>query len=89
MQRGEFIENLVEQGKVPGYVTQEHLGKIFDIIDSGKQHPNSSSCDMVIEMAAGVPLRDSVKRFVKEGCKCQSLYDDLYKHYNLKCMYDS
>jgi hypothetical protein len=81
MNRGKFIENMVDRKKVPGYVSVEHLERILNIIESGKQHPNSSSCDMVIEMAAGVLLKDSVSRFVKEGCKCYSIYSDIYKVY--------
>ena len=85
MLRGEFIEKVVSSGKIPRYITNQHLGRILDIIESGKQHPNSPSCDMVIEVASGAFSEDVVPNWESRGTEGPSLYAKIYKFYKSEC----
>ena len=82
MGKGEFIENLVTQGKVPDYVTVGNVKRIFEIIELDLQHPNTPSCDSVIEVASGAPVRKAIHHLVTRSASEPSLYATLYKEYD-------
>ena len=65
MLRGQFIQNLVDEWRVPDYVTAEQLEKILNVIDTEGCHPDKPACDRVLEVVVGVPRRIAISNCSK------------------------
>lgn len=74
------LTQLMQESKVPSYVSLRLAKKIIKIMEKDLIHPNKGACDMTLEISAGIPSSQSVKQYILTP-ELPSIYHKLFELY--------